>query len=78
MSLAPVVDVAIRHQLDVFYVANGQRVPEDLHLPDREALIDQALRELPAASPFRLDALEAGLIMASAGQTEVAHARGGL
>ncbi len=78
MSLAPVVDVAIRHQLDVFYVANGQRVPEDLHLPDREALVDQALRELPAASPFRLDALEAGLIMASAGQTDLAHVRGGL
>ncbi len=78
MSLAPVVDVAIRHQLDVFYVANGQRVPEDLHLPDREALVGQALRELPAASPFRLDPLEAGLIMASAGKVGVAHARGGL
>ena len=78
MSLAPVVDVAIRHQLDVFYVANGQRVPEDLHLPDREALVGQALRELPAASPFRLDPLEAGRIMASAGKVGVAHARGGL
>ena len=34
---------AIRHQLDVCFTwANGQRVPEDLHLPDRDALIDQA------------------------------------
>lgn len=78
MSLAPVLDVAVRHQVNVYYIANGQRVPEDLHLPDRDALLDQALRELPANSPFRLDPLEAGLMMASAGQTGVAQLRGGL
>ena len=47
-------------------------------LPMLDQQDNQALRELPAASPFRLDALEAGLIMASAGQTDLAHARGGL
>ncbi len=78
MSLAPVLDVAVRHQVNVYYVANGQRVPEDLHLPDRDALLDQALRELPANSPFRLDPLEAGLMMANAGQAGVAQLRGGL
>ncbi len=78
MSLAPVLDVAIRRQLDVYYIANGQRVPEDLHLPDRDALLDQALRELPASSPFRLEPLEAGMMMAAAGQTGIASARGGL
>lgn len=77
MSLAPVLDVAIRHQVEVFYVANGQRVPEDLHLPNRDAILSQALRELPAASPFRLDPLEAGLMMASAGQSGVTSLRGG-
>jgi len=77
VSLAPVLDVAIRHQMDVYYVANGQRVPEDLHLPDRSALLDQALRELPANSPFRLDPLEAGLMMASTGQANISSARGG-
>ena len=77
VSLAPVLDVAIRHHVDVYYVANGQRVPEDLHLPDRSALLDQALRELPANSPFRLDPLEAGLMMASAGQANISSARGG-
>jgi len=76
MSLAPVLDAAIRHQLDVYYVANGQRVPEDLHLPDRAALLDQALRELPASSPFRLESLEAGLMMAAAGQAGVSAPRG--
>ena len=78
MSLAPVLDVAVRHQVDVYYVANGQRVPEDLHLPDRDALLDQALRELPANSPFRLEPLEAGLMMAAAGQADVAQLRRGL
>jgi flagellar biosynthesis protein FlhF len=77
MSLAPVIDVAIRHQVEVFYVANGQRVPEDLHMPNRDAILSQALRELPASSPFRLDPLEAGLMMASAGQSGVASLRGG-
>ena len=78
MLFRSVLDVAVRHQVNVYYVANGQRVPEDLHLPDRDALLDQALRELPANSPFRLDPLEAGLMMANAGQTGVAQLRGGL
>ena len=77
MSLAPVLDVAIRRQVEVFYVANGQRVPEDLHLPNRDKLLGQALRELPAASPFRLEPLEAGLLLASGGKGS-AGLRGGL
>lgn len=78
MSLAPVLDVAIRHQVEVFYVANGQRVPEDLHLPKRDMLLSQALQELPAASPFRLEPLEAGLLMASAAKPATSSLRGGL
>ncbi|MDD3352770.1 flagellar biosynthesis protein FlhF [Zoogloea sp.] len=77
MSLAPVLDVAIRHQVDVFYVADGQRVPEDLHLPDRNGLIDQALRELPPGSPFRLEPLEAGLLMAASAKPTAAMLQGG-
>ncbi|MBS0355121.1 MAG: flagellar biosynthesis protein FlhF [Proteobacteria bacterium] len=77
MSLAPVLDVAVRRQVEVFYVANGQRVPEDLHLPNRDKLLGQALRELPAASPFRLDPLEAGLLLATGGKGS-ASLRGGL
>jgi len=77
-TIGGVLDVAIRQKLKMYYVANGQRVPEDLHLPDRDALLDQALRELPANSPFRLDPLEAGRMMANAGQTGVAQRRGGL
>ncbi len=77
MSLAPVLDVTVRHHVKVFYVANGQRVPEDLHLPDRAGLLSQALRELPSASPFRLESIEAGLLMASATKPSASALRRG-
>ena len=43
-SLGNVLDVVIRQKLNLFYVSNGQRVPEDLHLADRAMLIDRAFR----------------------------------
>lgn len=66
-SLAPAVDVAVRNELDVFYVANGQRVPEDLHLPNRAYLLHRALRESAGESPWRMEDDEAGLMLAAAG-----------
>ncbi|MCX7945576.1 MAG: flagellar biosynthesis protein FlhF [Hydrogenophilus sp.] len=42
ITLAPVLDVAVRHRLLLHYVTNGQRVPEDLHLPNRSYLITHA------------------------------------
>ncbi len=64
-SLASALDVLIRHELRAYYVANGQRVPEDLHLPNRTWLVHRALRELTPDSPFRITSDEAGLIAAS-------------
>lgn len=46
------LDAAIRHQLPLYYVATGQRVPEDLHLANPVHLINSAFNNLPAASPF--------------------------
>ena len=43
-SLGNVLDVVIRQKLNLFYISNGQRVPEDLHLADRAMLIDRAFR----------------------------------
>jgi flagellar biosynthesis protein FlhF len=43
VSLGAPLDAVIRHRLPVHYVANGQRVPEDLHPVNREALLDRAL-----------------------------------
>lgn len=80
VSLAPVLDVAVRNELDVFYVANGQRVPEDLHVPNRAYLLHRALKEVPDNSPHRLYGDEAGMLLAAqpraasiASDTEVRH-----
>jgi flagellar biosynthesis protein FlhF len=67
VSLAPVIGAAIAHELEVFYVTNGQRVPEDLHLPNRTYLLHRAMRERDAGSPWKLRDDEAALMMAAAG-----------
>ncbi|WP_300451221.1 flagellar biosynthesis protein FlhF [Accumulibacter sp.] len=64
-GLAPSLDVIIRHRLRLFYVSNGQRVPEDLHLPNRTYLLHRAFKDLPEMSPHRLAGVEPGLLMAS-------------
>ncbi len=65
-GLATALDVIIRHRLPLHYVSNGQRVPEDLHLPNRVYLLHRAFKDLPQSSPHRFDGLESGLMMASA------------
>lgn len=64
-SLAPVLDVAIRHELQMFYIANGQRVPEDLHMPNKNYLVHRAMREVAGDSPFKLDSADASLLMSA-------------
>jgi len=64
-SVAPALDVAMRHELSVFYIANGQRVPEDLHLPNRTYLIHRAMREIAPDSPYKMDRADTGLLMSS-------------
>jgi flagellar biosynthesis protein FlhF len=71
VSLAPAIDALIRNRLELYYVANGQRVPEDLHLPNRAYLLHRALKGLPENSPHRLVGDEAGLLLsAGAARTE--------
>lgn len=66
-ALAPALDVAVRHALDIRYLTNGQRVPEDLHLPNRAYLLHRALREHAGESPWHLSGDEAGMLLAAAG-----------
>ncbi|MDE2365428.1 MAG: flagellar biosynthesis protein FlhF [Betaproteobacteria bacterium] len=42
------LDTAIRHRLPLYYVAHGQRVPEDLELADARHLVNLALDNPPA------------------------------
>ncbi len=44
VKLAPTISVLLRFKQRLRYVANGQRVPEDLHIPDPSKLIRIALR----------------------------------
>jgi flagellar biosynthesis protein FlhF len=62
-SLGPALDCAIRHQLNVHYLATGQRVPEDLHLANRQYLIHRAFKTRSLASPWQLDDSELGFAM---------------
>ena len=72
-SIGNVLDVIIRQKLNLFYVSNGQRVPEDLHLADPGYLIDRAfkLRRDEAAQQYQ-DA-ELPLLMAAAQQDRHSH-----
>jgi flagellar biosynthesis protein FlhF len=44
VKLGGALDAAIRHRLTILAVANGQRVPEDLHMANALYLVDRALR----------------------------------
>jgi flagellar biosynthesis protein FlhF len=62
-ALAPALDAVVRHGLLLAYVANGQRVPEDLHLPNRSYLLHRAFKQPAAGSVHRLREEEVGLMM---------------
>jgi len=67
VSLGAVLDVLIRYRLAVHYIANGQRVPEDLHPANREALVARAMRARSATHPAHaLDDAEVPLLLALA------------
>jgi flagellar biosynthesis protein FlhF len=52
-SIGNVLDVLVRQKLNLYYISNGQRVPEDLHLADRAMLVDRAFRsKRDAAAQF--------------------------
>ena len=65
-SVATALDAAIRHGLDVHYVTNGQRVPEDLHLPNRTYLLHRALLPIKDGATHNLRPDEYPLVMGAA------------
>jgi flagellar biosynthesis protein FlhF len=48
------LDAALRHKLRLAFVTDGQRVPEDIHMPVAAALVERALAGT-AESPFGLE-----------------------
>lgn len=75
-TLATPLDVIMRHGLKLHYVSNGQRVPEDLHLPNRGYLLHRAFKDVPDSSPHKYDGVEPGLVMANAGTMAVGGRHG--
>lgn len=65
LTYGPILDVALRHQLEVHYVTNGQRVPEDLHLASLLYLVDRALKLQQSDSPFALDEADIPVLVAA-------------
>ncbi len=69
VSLGTALDAAIRHRLALHYIANGQRVPEDLHAGNRQYLVHRVFRQVPKApSPFALTEGELSLTLGRAGR----------
>ncbi len=64
-TVGSVLDVIIRQKLKLFYVANGQRVPEDLHLANQNYLVDRAFRLKRETAPFRFQDEELSLVVAN-------------
>jgi len=65
VKLAPALDTLIRHKLRVLGVCNGQRVPEDWHRLSAQALVQRAMRSVPAPA-WRMDSADVNLIFAGA------------
>ncbi len=62
-TISNVLEILLRHKLKLFYVASGQRVPEDLELADREKLINQVFEYRHSRSSTRLKDHELSLLM---------------
>lgn len=67
-TIGSALDVMIREKLRLYYVANGQRVPEDLHVANKKLLLHHAfkLRKSAAGRNFQFRDEELPLLMAHA------------
>ncbi|MBV1776749.1 flagellar biosynthesis protein FlhF [Burkholderiaceae bacterium DAT-1] len=57
-SLGSGLDVIIRYRLPLYYITNGQRVPEDLHVASALYLVDRVFKTPPEAPAWRLKSEE--------------------
>ena len=62
--LGTVLDTIVRWQLDLHYIADGQRVPEDLHVAQAAQLLERAIAPAaPEASCFDIRDAECAALM---------------
>lgn len=65
-TIGGALDIAIRQKLNVYYVASGQRVPEDLHVANKQHLVDRAFKLKRETAAFKFQDDELPILMASA------------
>ncbi len=65
VGLGAVLDVVMRHRLILHYIANGQRVPEDLHPVNPDYLLHRALKPVDEKTPFTMHELEFTAVMSA-------------
>ena len=76
VTLGAPLDVMIRRKLTLHYVANGQRVPEDLHPVQRDLLLERAIRASTAGA-LKLSDAEIPALLGSATARPVMAGLGG-
>ena len=64
VTLGSVLDVMVRHKLSLHYVANGQRVPEDLHEVNMAYLLHRAFEAAARPDAFAASELDIPALMA--------------
>ncbi|MBV8466094.1 MAG: flagellar biosynthesis protein FlhF [Burkholderiales bacterium] len=62
-SLGSGLDVIIRYKLPLYYITNGQRVPEDMHVASALYLVDRIFKTPPEAPAYRLKHEEYAIFM---------------
>ncbi len=70
VHIGAALDVVVRHRLAMHYVANGQRVPEDLHPVNLDYLLHRAFKSAEEETPFTLHEVEFPLLMAAEGSPQ--------
>ncbi|MES2025483.1 MAG: flagellar biosynthesis protein FlhF [Pseudomonadota bacterium] len=64
-TIGSALDIVIRQKLNLYYVANGQRVPEDLHVANQQYLVERAFKLKRETAPFQFSDAEIPLVMAN-------------
>ncbi|MGV8893122.1 MAG: flagellar biosynthesis protein FlhF [Burkholderiaceae bacterium] len=65
-TIGSVLDAVIRQKLNLYYVSNGQRVPEDLHLANPLYLVDRAFKLKRETANFQFQDAELPFVVAHA------------
>jgi flagellar biosynthesis protein FlhF len=69
-TIGGVLDIAIRKKLQVYYLASGQRVPEDLHVANKEYLIDRAFKLKRETEAYKFQDDELPLLISNLSQVD--------